>query len=113
MPLQRAGLDAGHFELLRRAGGGRESFDLIAVSLGRLADGRQGGGLSRAGHAFQRENLVVAGENLVDRRALRLAQMRIIVRDRVSGGPPGQECGADRLASAASSPARARSSLVW
>jgi hypothetical protein len=68
MPLQGAGRDAGLFQLLRRAGGGREAFGLIAVSLGRLAE--QGGRLPGAGHAVQRENLVVAGENLVDRCAL-------------------------------------------
>ena len=52
--------------------------------LGRLADGRQGGGLSRGGHAVQLENLVVTGENVVDRRALELVQTRSFVRDRIA-----------------------------
>ena len=70
MPLQRTGDDTGLFELLRRARGRRESFDVIAVALGPLTDRRQGRGLSRAGHAFQRQNLVATGEDLIDRRSL-------------------------------------------
>src|SRR5712692_10583725 len=114
MPLQRAGLDAGLSQLLGRACGGRESFDLIAVSLGRLADSRQGRRLPRAGDAVEGQDLIVTREDLVHGGALRLVQVRVVACDSHTNSPARQLRHAV-LSSLhrGSSPARARSSRAW
>jgi len=60
---------------------GAKSFHAVPLALGRVADRRERGRLPRAGDAFECHDLVAARQDLIDRRALRLVQMGIVVRD--------------------------------
>ena len=97
MSLQRARVDAGVGQLLRRARRRREPFDVVALALGPLADGRQGRGLPGAGDAFQRQDLIPAREDVRDGRALGVAQLRIraldVVARRVAAPAPAGSAG--------------------
>ena len=70
MPLQRARFDTGLGELVRSPRRRRETFDLVALAYGGIANGRER--RPRAGGAFERRHLVAAGKNLIDRSPLAL-----------------------------------------
>src|SRR5437773_9495919 len=84
MPLQRARFDASLGELVRRARRRREAFDLVAFAFGGIANRCQRCRLARAGGAFERRDLVAAGENLVDRGALALIEVGVVSGDSFS-----------------------------
>ena len=81
MALQGARRDARLAQFLRGPGGRREPFDPVAGTLRLDTDRREGGRFPGARHAFQRHDLVVAREDLCDRGALALVQMRMVVRE--------------------------------
>src|SRR3954469_21281055 len=81
MPLQRARFDTSLGELVRRARGRREAFDLVAFAFGGIANRCQRRCLARAGGTFERRDLVSTGENVIDRGALTLIEVVVVAGD--------------------------------
>src|SRR5690348_6099213 len=81
MSLERVRFDACLRELVRSPRSRRESFDLVALAFGGIADRYKRRCLSCAGGAFEGRHLVAAGENVIHRGTLALIEVAVIVRD--------------------------------
>lgn len=86
VPLQRARFDPGLGERVRRTRRRREAFDLVPLTFGGIAHCDERRRLARAGGALECRDLVAAPENLLDRRALAVIQVLLIVGDGLARG---------------------------
>ena len=80
--MQRARFDSRFAKLLRRAGGGSEALDGIALGFDSLTDHRERGRLSRASNSLNALNPVRRVEHILDYPALRMVQVRMLCRKR-------------------------------
>jgi hypothetical protein len=84
MALERAGGDAGFGQLLGRAGGRRTSFDVVAVAFGRSPNGGERRRFPAAGDAFERDDLVAAGEQALHGRPLMVIERTVFAIERAT-----------------------------
>src|SRR3954449_280545 len=81
MPLQCARFDTSLGELVRRPRRRREASDLVAFTFGGIANRCERCRLPCAGGAFECRHLVAASENLINRGALALIEVPVLVGD--------------------------------
>src|SRR5258705_9181479 len=85
VPLQRAIPDASLSEVGGRTGSRSKALDLVARTLGSIADRRERRRLASAGGAVEGHNLIATRQNLPDGCALALIQVVILARDCLAG----------------------------